>query len=929
MGPSGAPLLLRDKRTSMHRFCDSVREVWLGKDGDALHRSALGLSHYPLFILDQYALRDYIDKYLEEAPSSQQEYKNVAKQHGRGTCLSASTSSQLYSLGGKQESHPLTVLTRQGCSLLRFPEGMIVSGFTQKKRFPVDPPMEVEGQHSHCSRCCRVDCNKFADQVTSCEMIVCELCGWKCHRCKQVEHGLTCPEERVACVNKEYGCPHQVKRSRMASHLPVCPASVVCCSEEWSRWPMHAREKGLRMPLPQSKTYIDCGQLDVGLAMRDQRMLIDSLRAPRKLRRTLRNSLTQKYPAAPFTSDGRSHELDIMTSSDTSHTLSEDETDTPWDLTKTPAGLSESIKSKLFLVTKAMTDSVAAALDKSASALSSSSSSLSQDRLSDIPEAASSSSHDRSVKHIDYPGVCSFRSSSLPPDHTFMSNCIAKETAVDKSESTNYQNSNHIQSDTVEAQENSQAVFPINNIDEKVVSKPVRDQSTERSVRSSLSSDRISEASSKSKSTLQDMGGTQLHKLLGQKVGGDRGFDVSSESNDGDAAPAEICLHQMLGVNIGFECINKYVQKSPSMYTFICAQNFRRDQYRWHFKNVHQEIHQGMHGWLEQRCPLAYLGCTFSFMRLEPAQPNMQVYHSWLQESFGVRSTTLISEPKSSSLETGQCEKLDCSLSEKLFQEKLCAEEMLQAADTATSAGCPKNEHGNSTDILPVSNPSISNLADIDKEFDYIPGKNSNSENHKAKHNLAESNSRDINTNNLVTEKLESCSLSGEAVCGPMLRMTVQPTIYSGMNWDSKVLFEYEVEEDDTERKASFTGYNLLDLPFEVLQNIAKHLDSFSLCNLALTSHLLRDVCCSLLDDFGIVVLNWQRHKSDNNISWKVASKRWMFSTSFEPIRSWRFKQSVPHMGDHLKVCPFNKDILRHSGKIHVIPWARESTWNL
>ncbi|RUS89911.1 hypothetical protein EGW08_002352 [Elysia chlorotica] len=577
---------------------------------------------------------------------------------------------------------------------------MIVSGFTQKRSFPEDQAAEVNG-HSHCIRCLRSTCTTPADQVTSCEMMTCDLCGWRCHRCKQAEHTLACPEEKVTCVNKEYGCPHLVKRSKMAAHLPVCPASVVCCSEEWSRWPMHNREKGMRLPLPETKTYIDCGQLDIGLAMRDQRMLIDSLRAPRKLRRTLRNALTQKYPAAPLMPHGRSHEVDMAASSDTSHTLSDDESDAPWDLSKPPPGLSESIKSKLFLVSKETTDNLVAALSKSAATRSSS-----QDRLSGVGEASEVPDDRGQAVGL------SFRSSSLPPDHT-----------------------------------------------------------------------------------------------------------KGDNEPDGSAEP-EICLHKLLGLNIGFECINKYVYKSPSMYNFICAQNFRRDQFPWHFKNVHQDIHQGSQGWLEQRCPLAYLGCNFSFSRLEPAQPGAHVYHSWLQESFGLRRSDL---PTS------------CS-------------------DTSTA-----------------SSPSQTSESEVG--------------------------------------------------ASRRLRMRVRPSIYTAMNWDSKVLFEYEVEEDE-EDKGTNAQLNLLDLPYEILQAIAKNLDSFSLCNLALTSRKLRDICCSLLDDYGIVLLNWQRQKSGNGVTWKVVNKRWMFSTSFEPIRFWRFKENVPHMGDHLKECPFNKDIQRHTEKVLVMDFV-------
>ncbi|KAH9518813.1 SPRY domain-containing protein 3 [Bulinus truncatus] len=242
----------------------------------------------------------------------------------------------------------------------------VTEKMTWKNRLNCDDSnIVLPGQHSHCVRCRQVNCSQFVDNVTACVIVTCGLCGWRCHECKQGEHVLNCPEERVPCVNKEYGCPHVLKRGKMASHLPVCPASVVCCAEEWSRWPMHAKDKGMRLPLPATKAYLDCGQLDVSLAMRDQRMLIDALRAPHKLRRTLRNHLTQKYPAAPLTHRNSSFDSDAAASADTSQTVSDDETDAPWDLSKPHPGLKESIRSRLFKVTKETTDSAASSLRRS------------------------------------------------------------------------------------------------------------------------------------------------------------------------------------------------------------------------------------------------------------------------------------------------------------------------------------------------------------------------------------------------------------------------------------------------------------------------------------------------------------------------------------------------------------------------------------
>ena len=96
------------------------------------------------------------------------------------------------------------------------------------------------------------------------------------------------------------------------------------------------------------------------------------------------------------------------------------------------------------------------------------------------------------------------------------------------------------------------------------------------------------------------------------------------------------------------------------MYTFLCAQNFRREEYPWHFKNVHNDIHCGLNGMMELRCPLAYMGCEFSCQKLSPIVPKGKIVHSSLQESFGLVLEE--KENKSDREEVIQCK--NCSLAE-------------------------------------------------------------------------------------------------------------------------------------------------------------------------------------------------------------------------------------------------------------------------
>lgn len=85
---------------------------------------------------------------------------------------------------------------------------------------------------------------------------------------------------------------------------------------------------------------------------------------------------------------------------------------------------------------------------------------------------------------------------------------------------------------------------------------------------------------------------------------------------------------------------NRYLPANPRyqhMFPFVCGQSFRRDQFASHFTNVHGDIHAGLNGWMEHRCPLAYYGCTFSQHRFHPSSQGAKVVHDRHLRSFGVQ----------------------------------------------------------------------------------------------------------------------------------------------------------------------------------------------------------------------------------------------------------------------------------------------------
>uniref|UniRef100_A0AAV2KA69 F-box domain-containing protein n=1 Tax=Knipowitschia caucasica TaxID=637954 RepID=A0AAV2KA69_KNICA len=80
-------------------------------------------------------------------------------------------------------------------------------------------------------------------------------------------------------------------------------------------------------------------------------------------------------------------------------------------------------------------------------------------------------------------------------------------------------------------------------------------------------------------------------------------------------------------------------------FPFVCGQSFRRDQFSSHSTNVHGDIHAGLNGWMEQRCPLAYYGCSFSQRRFYPANMEAKVVHDRYLKSFGIQPCPIVTTP--------------------------------------------------------------------------------------------------------------------------------------------------------------------------------------------------------------------------------------------------------------------------------------------
>ncbi|XP_020787389.1 F-box only protein 30a [Boleophthalmus pectinirostris] len=687
--------------------------------------------------------------------------------------------------------------------------------------------MEDSPLHPHCLKCINRRCMVRTEIGVSCDLMGCPLvCGAVFHSCKLEEHRLLCPYERLPCLNSGFGCPFTIARIKMAQHLEICPASIVCCTMEWNRWPVSYADRKSYENL--SKDFDEVEQLDMALALQDQRMLLESLKVTTTISKN---------------GEKKDEESDKMATS-SNETAVEMEQDEPYnELYKTSVETSRSLAAAFDILTNSKEIEIV-------NNINGADSDKNERESGDVYGAEGgrnvdmqdSDSLDSDCELGAVGGVdCAVGTDDNPIDWADESEFV--DILFDENENVNEE----------PPQDNGEVLvddyLPIVAIEPPVVPRhaplPVpmpflfsdnlvrnnflqhlpselRYRCLERKLqnvevlrgismftfngrRALLSDPYLFRAKMEDKSVdtsdLEvaddpmglhgiDLITAALLFCLGDSPGG-RGISdsrfvdgyhidfgtqtfsfpsaiLATNTMVGDIASASACDHaspqlcnpspfHTLRLDLVLECVARYQTKQRSMFTFVCGQLFRRDEFSSHFKNVHGDIHAGLNGWMEQRCPLAYYGCTYSQRRFCPQVQGFRIIHDRHLGSFGVQPG------------------------------------------------------------VPLRN-----------------GENGRRHGHK------------------------------------------------------------------------FSSDQFSGLPFEVLQHVASFLDSFSLCQLSRVSRTMREVCASLLQMRGMVVLLWEkRRREDGSPSWQITDKVWRFSTAFGTVNEWKFA-NIASMADHLKKCKFN-----------------------
>ncbi len=582
----------------------------------------------------------------------------------------------------------------------------------------------MEELHIHCLKCVNRRCMIRPEPSFSCDLMGCPLvCGAVFHSCKLNEHRLLCPYERVPCLNHGFGCPFNLARVKIAQHLETCPASVVCCTMEWNRWPVSYADRKSYDNL--SKEVCDVEQLDMALALQDQRMLLESLKVVTTVTKALEpaNELiktNEELNGGPYTTsveNSRSFAatLDVLRSAKnidlivetpdgkemnggcssvrngdggfSNDTTKESDTDSDSDLgavggADCPFPVDPEDERDDWLENIGCGESSEEEEGEmnggiELNGLHNEGNTDSQVRL----ERVNASSNVRQVlpDHsipvlAREPEMAHLPQLPLPlpiPVPNLMHNNVLRHLPFrieDRWLERNLENLQVLRGMKLFTINGRRTLFSDPYIFKAKMEDKAVDTSDLEVAEDPMGLHGIDLITAALLFCLGDSPGgrgiSDSRFVDGYRIDfGTQTFSLPSailatSTMVGDIASASACDHaspqlsnpspfHTLRLDLVLECVARYQTKQRSMFTFVCGQLFRRDEFSSHFKNVHGDIHAGLNGWMEQRCPLAYYGCTHSQRRFCPSVQGFRVIHDRHLGSFGVQPGLAAYEPLS------------------------------------------------------------------------------------------------------------------------------------------------------------------------------------------------------------------------------------------------------------------------------------------
>uniref|UniRef100_A0A3P8VEH5 F-box protein 40 n=1 Tax=Cynoglossus semilaevis TaxID=244447 RepID=A0A3P8VEH5_CYNSE len=507
-------------------------------------------------------------------------------------------------------------------------------------------------QHLHCDSCYSRRCRTRVEASVSCALVPCGLlCGAVFHLCKEEEHLLLCPNVRVPCLNADHGCPLQMPRSCRAAHLQECPASVVCCSMEWNRWPAVDAHSHLCAELNQNlmQERESGGGLDLALALRDQDRLFHHMkmkklfpelvrsveeeekeeeRREEEQRRAMHRKAAEEKESAARRAAAHTWESFNKFNISTWHdTVDKDEDEDEEDEDEVDLGDLQDQQE----LTQEEREALARGSGVDALSLENFTayesmfsmemggcreaggrggggtkgggkglSTLTEEETEDTSDVAAPSSSCASSCTNDTVKRRRFMYGSLEPMKIITVRTFRIPTSFSARQGR-IRNPGFYRRESKAVDTSDLGVA----LEEVPVWEEVQASllcSLEKEQRGHMIAESIC-----SDGLLQDEG-TQTYSFLSAPFR--RNTSLADLTAD---KPLE--LHLQLQV----ESVTGRHHKASSAFTFLCGHSFQRREYGTHYKNVHSDIQMGVNGWFEHRCPLSYLGCTYSQRRFQPS----------------------------------------------------------------------------------------------------------------------------------------------------------------------------------------------------------------------------------------------------------------------------------------------------------------------
>ncbi|KAH9426245.1 TRAF-like zinc-finger [Dermatophagoides pteronyssinus] len=732
------------------------------------------------------------------------------------------------------------------------------------------------------------DENDTTNIVEFCPVVRCtnRQCGMVMHYCKMKEHFLLCHYQMVSCINSHYGCPYRLLRGQMSQHLvDQCPANVVHCSAEWNRMPLYSSEKSPTTQGFCSPHSLNIHNLDVALALRDQRMLKQLWSASRQMKRIMRGRLST-HPAVPI-----KPYIGIRTFREFRSTVTNAQNSTTTITTATTTNNN-------------VVDPSSINNNNNNNQLSyyNCDNNIEEEKYLNYAAKLVEHAYKESLVEILRQTAQYYRRIYMESSHDYRQQ---QEQSRKKSNSICSQMFSWMESkcntNLVETNNDgiNHSTINTNNDNQQLLSPTLAIQQSYPSS-SSINLPIITDTDK------QFM--VEMIKTKAKDVQSNQCMNQRKNVQSQPPIPPPVPKCNTLSLEISIRSYAFYQPKPRAMYTFRCGLDFRKDELAAHSRDIHSDIHGGLDGWIEYRCPLFYNGCTFVHRRLWPrlSQNEPSYVDRWNRQQ-----TTIV---YNESLETFAC----CSVNDNDYDDV--------RSNRTTNISFDQCEDDDDDDLM-MDDDNKRN-----ESFDHQQPSSTSSVSLESPSFDDENNHRIMLTKTARKNSTSACGGNGDSIIStshssssysllysnnnssvPLLLMSGKGGINGGIAATTTTTANNTSSSCISSRKSSDGNiyFSLNNLPFELLQNICKYLDGFSLNNLSFTSKRMRMVVQSFVKKKGYVVLQWKRFEMEKGkFQWRVVYKKWLFSTAMQPIRGWRI-DSDNVMAHHLQVCPFYERNIR------------------